>query len=137
VQENMKKKVFSTLLLALLIYLLTGCSRSFTTDDPIPRRALKEIVQIGTTTAYMEEFVGSAVIAEVILRNAAENRGTVGDVCDAVRLVEPGVLEQLALRTAGEISGYPSTTESLQEILDRLSTVKTRLNCDALNHYSE
>ncbi len=133
----MKKKIFSTLLPALLFYLLAGCSKSFTIDDPVPGWALKEIEEIGTTTAYMEEFIGSAVIAKVILRNTVENRGTVGEVCEAVRLVEPGVREQLALRTAEETSGSPATVEALREIRDRLSTVKTLLNCEAFNNNPE
>ncbi len=133
----MKKIVILALLLPPLIFFLTGCSKSFTASDPVPEKALNEIQEIGTTTAYMEEFVGSAVIAEAILRNAAEHRGTVGDICDTVRLVEPGIQEQLALRTADEISGYPSTIESLHEIRDRLSTVKTMLNCDALDNPSK
>ncbi len=128
----MKKKVISILLLVLLLYLLAGCSSHISRGDPVSGRVLIQIQEIGSNAAHMEEFVGSAVIAEIIVRHAAEDRGTVGAVCDAVRLVDPGIQKQLALRTGGKISGYPSTTEALQEILDRLTSVQTMLNCETL-----
>jgi len=117
----------------ILIFLISACNTRLTRVDPVPRRTYASLGKISAITSSMIEFVGSAVIAEIIIRNTIEKRDSVGEVCDAVALVEPGIEEALQQRMSGEIVGEEATIAALQTFLEEIARIKSRLSCETLS----
>jgi len=80
----------------------------------------------------MTEWVPQMVVAAIILDNKVQENRTVGEVCDAIEVIEPKIQNQLTLRTSDDGTGNLSTIEAMQEMLDQLREINQSLNCEAI-----
>lgn len=128
----MIRKIWFLLLWCGLVTLVSACNNRLYRDAPVPEKVYAAMQRIRAATDTLTEYVGSVIVAEIILGNAVENDGSVGKVCDTIALAKPGIETALNQHLSGEIVSEATTIMTLQIILEELSQMQNTLTCATL-----
>jgi len=119
----MNKSLASHILLILIFVFVVGCSKSYSANDHVPRSVINQIKELRKFSNELTEFVPSVITSTMIIENAALERGTIGDVCRAIAIVEVG----LEVNNSGDSDYSHKVTNAAR---DQVNSISESINCD-------
>ncbi len=122
----MNKKLASYILLILIIVFVAGCSKSYSANDPVPRSVINQIKELREFSDKLTEWVPDVITSTMIIENAALERGTIGDVCLAIAIVEV----DLEVNNSGD-SDYSRKATNMAR--DQVSSISETIKCDLVS----
>jgi hypothetical protein len=118
------RRISYAILVSVLIVIQAGCQEGFTRESPLPRKTVAMIADLESITASLTEWAPQMVMAATIIENRAQEDGTAGEVCDAIALVEPNLV-QLDI-------AQPATVKALRTMVEQIEKIKNSLDCEDL-----
>jgi len=122
----MNKKLGSFILLILIIVFVAGCSKSYSANDPVPRSVIRQINELREFSNTLTEFVPEVIISTMIIENAALERGTIGDVCRAIAVIEV----DLEVNNSDD-SDY--SRKATNKARDQVNSISETIKCDLVS----
>ncbi len=122
----MNKRLVSYILLILIIVFVVGCSKSYSANDPVPRSVIRQIKELREFSNKLTEWVPNVITSTMIIENAALERGTIGDVCLAIAIVEV----DLEVSNSGD-SDYSREATNMAQ--DQVSSISETIKCDLVS----
>ena len=122
----MNKRLVSYISLILIIVFVLGCSKSYSANDPVPRSVINQINELREFSNELTEMVPKVIVSTMIIENAALERGTIGDVCRAIAIVEMN----LEVNNSGDSDYSRKATNTAR---DQVSSISETINCDLVS----
>ena len=122
----MNKKLVSYILLILIIVFVIGCSKSYSANDPVPQSVINQIKELREFSNELTEMVPNVITSTLIIENAALERGTIGDVCGAIAIVELN----LEVNNLGDSDYSRKVTNRAQ---DQVNNISETIKCDLVS----
>ena len=122
----MNKKLASYILLILIIVFVAGCSKSYSANDPVPRSVINQIKELREFSNKLTEFIPEVIISTMIIENAALERGTIGDVCLAIAVIEMDLEANNS-----EDSDY--SRNATNKARDQVNSISETIKCDLVS----
>jgi hypothetical protein len=113
----------------LLLLLLSACQAPTSTGEPVPPKAVRMIRKLDARIASLSKYSPKIVMAETMVIKAAEKRGQVGDVCEALEVVSPGLERELRQLQNRPTSEEKQTITVLKDVIRGFSEVEELLEC--------
>jgi PBP1b-binding outer membrane lipoprotein LpoB len=122
----MKKRLASYISLILIIVFVVGCSKSYSANDPVPRSVINQIKELREFSNELTEMVPNVITSTMIIENAALERGTIGDVCRAIAIVEMN----LEVNNSGDSDYSRKATNTAR---DQVNSISETIKCDLVS----
>jgi len=104
-----------------------GCSKSYSANDPVPLSVILQIKELREFSNTLTEWVPNVITSTMIIENAAVERGTIGDVCRAIKNVEV----DLEVNNSGDSENYGHKATNIA--LDQVNSISETINCDLVS----
>jgi PBP1b-binding outer membrane lipoprotein LpoB len=122
----MNNRLVSYIVLILIIAFVIGCSKSYSANDPVPQSVINQIKELREFSNELTEFVPNVITSTMIIENAALERGTIGDVCRAIAIVEVG----LEVNNSGDSDYIRKVTNTAR---DQVNSISEKISCDLVS----